>query len=144
MTRPQLFHITTHRSASEQRVRLGADRDGRLTAYGQDALVQCARFDIYTEPVCGAARMLYAAPNRLTRHRLAKLDLPRSDSMRAPGDAIGLLALECAMDELADALGLDPVDLRLRNDTEIDPERDRPFASRHLAEALRPRFWRCR
>ena len=57
--------------------------------------------------------------------------------MRAPGDAIGLLALECAMDELADALGLDPVDLRLRNDTQIDPERDRPFASRHLAEALR-------
>jgi len=99
--------------------------------------VQCARFDNYTEPVCGAARMLYAAPNRLTRHRLAKLDLPRSDSMRAPGDAIGLLALECAMDELADALGVDPVDLRLRNDTEIDPERHIPFASRHLAEALR-------
>jgi xanthine dehydrogenase YagR molybdenum-binding subunit len=137
MTRPQLFHMTTHRTACEQVLRLGADRYGRLTAYGQDALVQCARFDHYTEPVCGAARMLYAAPNRLTRHRLAKLDLPRSDSMRAPGDAIGLLALECAMDELADALGLDPVDLRLRNDTEIDPERNKPFASRHLAEALR-------
>ena len=137
MTRPQLFHTTTHRSASEQHVRLGADRDGRLTAYGQDALVQCARFDMYTEPVCGAARMLYAAPNRLTRHRRAKLDLPRSDSMRAPGDAIGLLALECAMDELADALSLDPVELRLRNDTQTDPEQNRPFASRHLAEALR-------
>jgi xanthine dehydrogenase YagR molybdenum-binding subunit len=137
MTRPQLFHMTTHRTASEQRLRLGADRDGRLTAYGQDALVQCARFDIYTEPVCGAARMLYAAPNRLTRHRRAKLDLPRSDSMRAPGDAIGLLALECAMDELADALALDPVELRLRNDTQTDPEQKRPFASRHLAEVLR-------
>jgi xanthine dehydrogenase YagR molybdenum-binding subunit len=129
--------MTTHRTASEQRLRLGADRNGRLTAYGQDALVQCARFDSYTEPVCGAARMLYAAANRLTRHRLAKLDLPRSDSMRAPGDAIGLLALECAMDELADALGLDPVDLRVRNDTEIDPERHTPFSSRHLADALR-------
>jgi xanthine dehydrogenase YagR molybdenum-binding subunit len=137
MTRPQVFHTTTHRTASEQRLRLGADRDGRLTAYGQDALVQCARFDHYVEPVCGAARMLYAAPNRLTRHRLAKLDLPRSDSMRAPGDAIGLLALECAMDELADALDLDPVELRLHNDTQIDPEQKRPFASRHLAEALR-------
>ena len=121
MTRPQLFHTTTHRSASVQRVRLGADRDGRLTAYGQDALVQCARFDMFTEPVCDAARMLYAAPNRLTRHRRAKLDLPRSDSMRAPGEAIGLLGLECAMDELADALGLDPVELRLRNDTQTDP-----------------------
>src|SRR5208337_4816512 len=66
LTRPQLFHMTTHRTASEQRLRLGADRSGRLTAYGQDALVQCARFDAYVEPVCGAARMLYAAPNRLT------------------------------------------------------------------------------
>jgi xanthine dehydrogenase YagR molybdenum-binding subunit len=136
MTRPQVFNMTTHRTASQQRLRLGAERDGRLTAYGQDALVECARFDAFTEPVCLAARMLYAAPNRLTRHRLAKLDLPRSDSMRAPGDAIGLLALECAMDELADALGLDPVELRLRNDTPIDPEQKRPFASRHLAEAL--------
>src|SRR6267378_3381052 len=137
MTRPQVFHTTTHRTASEQRVRLGADRDGRLTAYGQDALVQSARFDNFVEPVCGAARMLYAAPNRLTRHRLAKLDLPRSDSMRAPGDAIGLLALECAMDELAETLGLDPIELRLRNDTRIEPELKKPFSSRHLAEALR-------
>jgi xanthine dehydrogenase YagR molybdenum-binding subunit len=137
MTRPQIFHLTTHRTTSEQRVRLGAGRDGRLIAYGQDALVQCARFDIYTEPVCGAARMLYAAPNRLTRHRRASLDLPRSDSMRAPGDAIGLLALECAIDELADALGLDPVELRLRNDTQTEPEHKLPFSSRHLADALR-------
>jgi xanthine dehydrogenase YagR molybdenum-binding subunit len=137
MTRPQLFHMTTHRTASEQHLRLGADSDGRLTAYGQDALVQTASFDQYVEPVMLAARMLYAAPNRLTRHRLAKLDLPRSDSMRAPGDAIGLLALECAMDELAERLNLDPVELRLRNDTQIDPERHRPFASRHFAECLR-------
>ena len=137
MTRPQLFHMTTHRTASEQRVRLGANADGRLTAYGQDALVQTATFDQYVEPVMLAARTLYAAPNRLTRHRLAKLDLPRSDSMRAPGDAIGLMALECAMDELAERLDLDPVELRLRNDTQIDPEHHLPFASRHLAECLR-------
>jgi xanthine dehydrogenase YagR molybdenum-binding subunit len=137
MTRPQMFHLTTHRTASEQRVRLGASRDGRLMAYGQDALTHCASFDNYAEPVCIAARMLYAAPNRLTHHRRAKLDLPRADSMRAPGDAIGLLALECAMDELAEALALDPVELRLRNDTQTDPERKLPFSSRHLAEALR-------
>jgi xanthine dehydrogenase YagR molybdenum-binding subunit len=137
MTRPQLFHMTTHRTASEQRLRLGANADGRLTAYGQDALVQTAGFDQYVEPVMLAARMLYAAPNRLTRHRLARLDLPRSDSMRAPGDAIGLMALECAMDELAEKLSLDPVELRLRNDTQIDPEHQLPFASRHLAECLR-------
>ena len=137
MTRPQLFHLTSHRTASEQRVRLGATFDGQLTAYGQDALVQTASFDQYVEPVMLAARTLYSAPNRLTRHRLAKLDLPRSDSMRAPGDAIGLMALECAMDELAERLNIDPVELRLRNDTQTDPEHQLPFASRHLAEALR-------
>jgi xanthine dehydrogenase YagR molybdenum-binding subunit len=137
MTRPQVFNTTTHRSASEQRVRLGADRQGRLTAYGQDALVQSARFDTFTEPVSLAARSLYAAPNRLTRHRRAGLDLSRSDSMRGPGDAIGLLALECAMDELAETLALDPVELRLRNDTQLEPEQHKPFSSRHLAECLR-------
>jgi xanthine dehydrogenase YagR molybdenum-binding subunit len=137
MTRPQVFNTTTHRSASEQRVRLGADRQGRLTAYGQDALVQSARFDTFTEPVSLAARSLYAAPNRLTRHRRAGLDLSRSDSMRGPGDAIGLLALECAMDELAETLVLDPVELRLRNDTQLEPEQHKPFSSRHLAECLR-------
>jgi xanthine dehydrogenase YagR molybdenum-binding subunit len=137
MTRPQVFYMTSHRTASEQRVRLGATPDGRLTAYGQDALVQTAAFDQYVEPVVLAARTLYAAPNRLTRHLLAKLDLPRSDSMRAPGDAIGLMALECAMDELAERLGLDPLELRLRNDTQTDPEHNLPFGSRHLAECLR-------
>jgi xanthine dehydrogenase YagR molybdenum-binding subunit len=137
MTRPQLFYMTTHRSASEQHLRLGANADGRLAAYGQDALVQTASFDEYVEPVMLAARTLYAAPNRLTRHRLAKLDMPRSDSMRAPGDAIGLMALECAMDELAERLNLDPVELRLRNDTQTDPEHRLPFSSRHLAECLR-------
>jgi xanthine dehydrogenase YagR molybdenum-binding subunit len=137
MTRPQLFYMTTHRSASEQHLRLGATTDGRLTAYGQDALVQSASFDQYVEPVMLAARTLYAAPNRLTRHRLAKLDLPRSDSMRAPGDAIGIMALECAMDELAERVNLDPVELRLRNDTQTDPEHRLPFSSRHLAECLR-------
>jgi xanthine dehydrogenase YagR molybdenum-binding subunit len=70
-------------------------------------------------------------------HRLAKLDLSRSDSVRAPGDAIGLLALECGMDELAEALAIDPVELRLRNDTQVDPETNKPFSSRHLARALR-------
>jgi xanthine dehydrogenase YagR molybdenum-binding subunit len=137
MTRPQTFHLTTHRSASEQHLRLGATRDGRLTAYGQDALVQTASFDQYVEPVMLATRTLYAAPNRLTRHRLAKLDLPRSDSMRAPGDAIGIMALECAMDELAERLELDPLELRLRNDTQVDPELNLRFSSRHLTECLR-------
>src|SRR5499433_1432402 len=89
------------------------------------------------EPVSLAARSLYAAPNRLTRHRYAGLDLSRSASVPAPGNAIGLLALECTMDELAETLGVDPIELRLRNDTQIEPELNKPFSSRHLAECLR-------
>src|SRR5205085_9458790 len=72
-----------------------------------------------------------------TRLGRAGVDFSRSDSMRAPGDAIGLLALECAMDELAETLGVDPIELRLRNDTQIEPELHKPFSSRHLAECLR-------
>ena len=103
MTRPQLFHMTTHRtaglragSAPRRQPRRPTDRLRAGRARAMRALRPLP------EPVCRAARMLYAAPNRLTRHRLSKLDLPRSDSMRDPGDAIGLLALECAMDELAE------------------------------------------
>jgi xanthine dehydrogenase YagR molybdenum-binding subunit len=77
--------------------------------------------------------MLYAAPNRLTRHRLAKRDLLRCDSMRASGDPIGLLALECGIDELVEAID----ELRLRNDAQLDPETNKPSSSRHLARAVR-------
>src|SRR5262249_22828274 len=91
----------------------------------------------YAEQTAGATRSLYAAPNRLTRHRLTPLDLPRGEDVRAPGDAPGLLAVESAMDELADALGIDPVELRILNEPDMDPERNVPFSERRLLECLR-------
>src|SRR5207237_9224059 len=115
LTRHQMFHVTTHRPASIQRVRLGAERDGTLTAIAHQSLSQSARADEFSEPIVSSTRSLYAAPNRLTSQRIAALDLPVADAMRAPGEAIGLLALEQAIDELAGQLAMDPIELRLNH-----------------------------
>ena len=101
-----------------------------------EAWVQTARYDNFVENVGQPTRGLYASPNISTVHKVAKLDLPRSDSMRAPGDAPGSLGLECAMDELAEQLGMDPVALRLKNDTMVHPTSHEPYTTRKLAECL--------
>jgi xanthine dehydrogenase YagR molybdenum-binding subunit len=136
LTRQQMFHVTSHRSATIQRLRLGATSDGRLLAIGHEAWSHAARFDDFFETAAKQTRSLYAAPDRMTQHRVVKLDLPLSDSCRAPGEAVGLLALECAMDELAHRLHIDPVELRLRNEPKEDPEKHVPYSSRHLVECL--------
>lgn len=137
LTRQQMFHVTTHRSETVQRIRLGASADGRLEAIAHEAWSHSARFDDFYEAAAQQTRSLYAAPNRLTRHRRVKLDLPVSDSTRAPGEAVGLLALEVAMDELAERLRLDPIELRLRNEPTEDPEKHVPFSTRQLTRCLR-------
>ena len=137
LTRQQMFHFTTHRSETIQRVRLGASADGVLTSIGHESWQHCARFDNFIEPTVVATRTLYAAPNRLTTHRLAKLDLPVAGDTRAPGEAVGLLALEGAMDELAEKLKLDPIELRVRNEAAADPETGLPFSSRQLVKCMR-------
>jgi xanthine dehydrogenase YagR molybdenum-binding subunit len=91
----------------------------------------------YAEQTAATTRSLYAAPHRLTSHRLTPLDLPRGGDVRAPGEAPGLLAVESAMDELAEALGMDPVELRIRNEPTVDPERGVPYSDRHLVDCLR-------
>jgi xanthine dehydrogenase YagR molybdenum-binding subunit len=136
-TRPQMFSNSGHRPAFRQRIRLGADRNGRLTAIAHEVWGQTARFEEFAEQTATFTRSLYAAPNRLTRHRLVPLDLPHGETMRAPGEAPGLLAFESAMDELATSLNIDPVDLRLRNEPELDPELEIPFSSRRLTTCLR-------
>ena len=135
-TRQQMFHSTTHRSPTVQRVRLAAGADGKLTAIAHDTWAHSARFDNFFEPSAMQTRTLYAAPNRRTTHRLVKLDLPVADSTRAPGEAVGMIALEVAMDELAEKLGLDPIELRLRNEPTADPELKVPFSSRQLVACL--------
>ncbi|MGW6604197.1 molybdopterin cofactor-binding domain-containing protein [Streptomyces sp. NPDC055036] len=137
MTRQQVFQLVGMRPISSQRVRLGAERDGRLTAIAHDVTMHTNPDVEYAEQTAATTRSLYAAPHRLTSHRLAALDLPRGTDVRAPGEAPGLLAVESAMDELADALGMDPVELRIRNEPTVDPERDVPYSDRHLVECLR-------
>jgi len=136
-SRQQMMHGTIHRPATVQRVRLGATKDGRLTAMSLMTVTHCQREGHFTEHSSNFARSLYAAPNRLTGHRLVHLDLPGAGPMRAPGEASGMLSLECAMDELAEKLGLDPIELRIRNEPAADPETGKPFSLRQLVRCMK-------
>ena len=138
LARPQIMNNTTHRPATIQRLRIGADRKGRIQAIGHE--VWSGNQPGGSAEYAGdQTRTLYAGQNRLISHKLAVLNLPYGNAMRAPGEAVGLLALECAMDELAEKLGMDPVELRIVNDTPYDPETgpSRPFSTRKLVECLR-------
>ncbi|HYD07578.1 MAG TPA: xanthine dehydrogenase family protein molybdopterin-binding subunit, partial [Reyranella sp.] len=136
LTRQQMFSVATHRGATIQRVRLAAGQDGKLTAIAHEVWSQSARYDEFAERAASSTRAMYEAPNRFTMHRVVTLDMPVSDSMRAPGDAVGQLALEQAMDELAYKLDLDPIELRLRNEPTEDPEKKVPFSTRALIPCL--------
>ncbi|GEP02217.1 xanthine dehydrogenase family protein molybdopterin-binding subunit [Methylobacterium oxalidis] len=137
LSRQQEFHGSTRRTDTIQRVRLGSDAEGRLAAIAHESWSDTTVGDDFYETSANVTRSLYAAPNRLTRHRLAHLDLPLSSAMRAPGEAVGMLAFECAMDELAETLGLDPIELRVRNEPSEDPEKKVPFSTRQLVPCMR-------
>ncbi|MGZ4568875.1 MAG: xanthine dehydrogenase family protein molybdopterin-binding subunit, partial [Blastococcus sp.] len=137
LTRPQMFTLVGHRTPTIQRLRLGADADGRLTALSHEVVEHTSTISEFAEQTAVCSRVLYAAANRRTTHRLARLDVPPPTIMRAPGETPGMFALESAMDELAVALGIDPVELRIRNEPGQDPERNVPWSSRHLVECLR-------
>lgn len=137
VTRQQMFSLTGYRTPTIQRVRLGADRDGRLTALVHEAISQTSSVKEFAEQTAVTSRKMYAAPNRRTAHRLAALDVPVPFWMRAPGECPGTYAAEVAMDELAVAAGIDPIELRVRNDPEVDPESGKPWSGRHLVECLR-------
>jgi xanthine dehydrogenase YagR molybdenum-binding subunit len=138
LARPQIFNNTTHRPATIQRIRIGADRQGVIQAIGHESWSgNLSGGDPETSAM--QTRLLYRGENRMTAHRLATLDLPEGNAMRAPGEAVGLLALEIAMDELAEKLAMDPVELRIVNDVQFDPEKgpSRPFSSRKFVECLK-------
>ncbi|MGK5060535.1 aldehyde oxidoreductase molybdenum-binding subunit PaoC [Janthinobacterium sp. LB2P49] len=137
LTRPLMFNNTTHRPATIQRLRLGATRDGKITAIGHESWSGDLKGG-GPETAVMQTRLLYAGPNRMTAMRLAVLDLPEGNAMRAPGEAPGLMALEIAMDEMAEKLKLDPIVFRILNDTKVDPEKPgRPFSQRRLIDCLR-------
>jgi xanthine dehydrogenase YagR molybdenum-binding subunit len=137
LQRPLIPNNTTHRPATIQRIRIGATREGRITAIAHEGWSGDLP-DGQAETAVNQTRLLYGGANRLTTTRLAVLDLPEGNAMRAPGEAPGMMALEIAMDEMAEKLGLDPVEFRILNDTQIDPEKPgRPFSQRRLVECLR-------
>ncbi|GJD44840.1 Aldehyde oxidoreductase molybdenum-binding subunit PaoC [Methylobacterium cerastii] len=137
LTRPQMFNNTTHRPATLQRIRIGATPDGKITAIGHESWSGDLP-EGGPEAAVLQTRLLYAAPNRMTALRLVVLDLPEGNAMRAPGEAPGLMALEVAMDEMAEKLGIDPVRFREINDTQVDPEKpERAFSQRSLVACLR-------
>ena len=137
LTRPMMFNNTTHRPATIQRIRIGANPDGRITAIGHESWsgdLQGGK----AEAVVRSTRVVYAGENRMTTSRLATLDLPESNALRAPGDAPGSMAMEIAIDEIAEKLKLDPIEFRILNDTQVHPENPaRRFSQRHLVECLR-------
>ncbi|WP_199433298.1 xanthine dehydrogenase family protein molybdopterin-binding subunit [Qaidamihabitans albus] len=136
LTRQQMFSLAGYRTPTIQRVRLAADAAGRLTAIGNDVVEQTSRIKEFAEQTGVPARTTYAAPNRRTTHRLAALDVPVPSWMRAPGECPGMFGPEVAMDELAEDCGLDPVELRVRNEPETDPDTGLPFSSRDLVGCL--------
>jgi len=137
LPRPFIFNNTTHRPATIQRVRIGAERDGKITAIGHENWSGDLKGG-GPEHAVAQTRKLYAGANRMTTTRLATLDLPEGNAMRAPGEAPGMMALEVAMDELAEKLGIDPVELRVINDTQtVGEEPNRPFSQRQLVQCLR-------
>lgn len=138
MPRPVLMNNTTHRSATIQRLRIGTDRDGRITALGHEATTGTLPGGPGENAVDQTPRF-YAAKKVFTQHNKAELDLPESNAMRAPGEAAGLMALEIAMDEMAEKLGLDPVEFRAINDATHDAALPikRRFSDRNFVECLR-------
>jgi xanthine dehydrogenase YagR molybdenum-binding subunit len=137
ITRQQMFAFVGYRTPTIQRIRLAADADGRLTAIGHDVVEQTSTIREFAEQTAVATRVMYAAPNRRTSHRVTQLDVPTPSWMRAPGECPGMYALESAMDEMAIACGQDPIEFRMRNEPDVHPEDGLPFSSRHLVACLR-------
>ncbi|MFG3548848.1 xanthine dehydrogenase family protein molybdopterin-binding subunit [Streptomyces sp. NPDC047725] len=137
LTRRQMFTLGGYRSPTAQRVRLGADADGTLRALEHRSLNQTSRVYEFVEPGAAVARVMYDADAHRTANHVVRLDVPSPTFMRAPGEAPGSFAIEAALDELAERCGLDPIELRLRNEPEAGPVSGQPFSSRNLAACFR-------
>lgn len=137
LTREQMVTSVGHRPRTRQRVTLGARRDGTLSLLRHDAIASISTIGTYVEETTKVPRMLYACPHREAIQRVVQLDASTPTYMRAPGEASGSFGLESAMDEMATALGMDPIAFRMANEPEIDPETDLPWSSRSVVECLR-------
>jgi len=134
LTRGQMFSATGHRPRTEQHLSLVADGDARITSTEQHTVTETSTVAHFCEPVGLSARFLYESPRLVTSHTVARINSPTPCFMRGPGEAPGLFALEVAMDELAYEAGIDPLELRLRNDTDVDQPSGRAWSGKHLRE----------
>ncbi|KQM79668.1 xanthine dehydrogenase family protein molybdopterin-binding subunit [Xylophilus sp. Leaf220] len=136
-TRAQMFTGHGYRPHTIQKIALGADRDGKLSSMIHEAFHNTSSFEAFSDATTGFTRQLYACPNLHAPLKVAATDLATPTWMRAPGAVSGMFALECAMDELAHKLRIDPMELRLVNYAEVDPESGKPFSSKALRECYR-------
>jgi xanthine dehydrogenase YagR molybdenum-binding subunit len=134
LERTQMFGPIGHRAPTRQTMRLGADASGQLAALSHHTLTQTSSFDDFTEPSSVISRVLYATPALASTHSLVRGDVGTPSFMRAPGEASGSVILESAMDEMAFALGMDPLEFRLRNYAEEEPLEGKPFSSKSLRQ----------
>jgi xanthine dehydrogenase YagR molybdenum-binding subunit len=134
LRREQMFGPVGHRAETRQTLRIGADSDGKLTALGHHTKTASSTFDDFFEPASDASHTLYASPAIATSHEAVRADTGTPLFMRAPGEATGSVALESAIDELAQACGMDPLAFRLKNYAEVEPISGKPFSSKALRE----------
>jgi xanthine dehydrogenase YagR molybdenum-binding subunit len=132
VTRAQMSSLVGHRPVTIQDIQLGCDSAGKLTAIEHRVRSETSRFDEFVEPSALQTRHIYACPNVVTQHRVTKLDISTPTFTRAPGEATGTYALEAAMDELAYAANIDPLELRIRNYSTMDEQEKKPFSSKEL------------
>ena len=135
LTRDQMFMMVGYRPKAIQKISMGATNDGKLVGITHEANAMTATYAEFREGITNTTRSLYACPNVTTRYKVFPLDLSQPTFMRGPGETTGMYALECAMDEMAHALKMDPLEFRLLNYAETDPERNRPHSSKFLKEA---------
>lgn len=136
MSRPQVMQTTVRRTNTEQRVALGSDKDGKLHTIIHNSYVTNLPSELFFEPVAVATHFLYQGTNRQVKYKMVRMNQVLSGSMRAPGEAVGQLALECAMDELAHELQMCPIELRKRNEPEQDPSKHIPYSTRQLVQCM--------
>ncbi|MBH0096814.1 xanthine dehydrogenase family protein molybdopterin-binding subunit [Psychrobacter sp. NZS113] len=136
MTRPQVMEATVRRSNTRQRITIGCDKDGVIDTLIHDTVSSNLPDEAFFEPTALSTHYLYRGKNRRVNYELVDMNQVLSGSMRAPGEAVGMIAVECAMDELASQLELDPIELRRRNEPEKDPSKDIPFSTRQLIACM--------
>jgi xanthine dehydrogenase YagR molybdenum-binding subunit len=137
LTRKQMYSGIGYRPTSRQRLAIGADRSGRITTTVHEGHTEAARYQLYEEGLMGLPRFVYSSPNMRSTYRVVRMDVNMPTYTRGPGESSGAFALESAMDDLAHQLGMDPIELRLRNEPAVDQETGKPFSTRRLVDCLK-------